>query len=43
LSIDKNQIMQHKVISAIDAAVFDRPAMAAAARNPLQPAAAARN
>jgi hypothetical protein len=47
LSIDKNQIMQQKVISAIDAAVFNRPAMASAARNPQQPgmvgAAATRN
>jgi hypothetical protein len=36
LSIDKNQIMQQKVISAIDAAVFRRPATASAARGPLQ-------
>src|SRR5712672_4012598 len=47
LSIDKNQIMQQKVISEIDAAVFNRPAMASVARNPQQPgmvgAAATRN
>jgi hypothetical protein len=30
LSIDKNQIMQQKVISAIDAAVFHRRAASAA-------------
>ena len=41
LSIDKNQIMQQKVISAIDAAVFNRPAMASVARSPLQPEASA--
>jgi hypothetical protein len=41
LSIDKNQIMQQMVISAIDAAVFDRPAMASVTRNPLQPEASA--
>ena len=47
LSIDKNQIMQQKVISAIDAAVFHRPAIASVARNPQSlgtaGAAAARN
>jgi hypothetical protein len=46
LSIDKNQIMQQKVISAIDAAVFRRPATASAAQKPQQPeisAAAVRN
>jgi hypothetical protein len=37
LSIDKNRIMQQKVISAIDAAVFRRPTTASAARNPEQP------
>src|SRR6266700_2032562 len=41
LSIDKNQIMQQKVISAIDAAVFNRPATASVARSPLQPEASA--
>ncbi len=41
LSIDKNQIMQQKVISAIDAAVFNRPATASVIRNPLQPEASA--
>ncbi len=41
LSIDKNQIMQQKVISAIDAAVFNRPATASVARYPLQPEASA--
>ena len=41
LSIDKNQIMQQMVISAIDDAVFDRPAMASVTRNPLQPEASA--
>ena len=41
LSIDKNQIMQQKVIGAIDAAVFNRPAMASVARSPLQPEASA--
>jgi len=43
--------MQQKVINAIDAAVFNRPAIASVTRNPLQPeasvakqsAAAARN
>jgi hypothetical protein len=45
LSIDKNQIMQQKVISAIDAAVFRRPATASTAQKPQQPeiSATARN
>ena len=45
LSIDKNQIMQQKVIAAIDAAVFRRPATASAAQRPPQSevSAAARN
>jgi hypothetical protein len=41
LSIDKNQIMQRKVISAIDAVVFHRPVTASVARNPEQPEASA--
>ncbi len=41
LSIDKNQIMQQKVIGAIDAAVFGRPATASVASSPLQPEAGA--
>lgn len=36
LSIDKNQIMQQKVIGAIDAAVFKRPAVASVAATPGQ-------
>jgi len=44
LSIDKNQIMQQKVIGAIDAAVFRRPATASAGQSPdTARAAAARN
>jgi hypothetical protein len=37
LSIDKNQIMQQKVIGAIDAAVFRRPATASAGQGSQQP------
>ena len=37
LSIDKNQIMQQKVIGAIDAAVFRRPSTASAGQGPQQP------
>ncbi len=41
LTIDKNQIMQQKVISAIDAAVFNRPTRASVAQRPQQPQAGA--
>jgi len=41
LSIDKNQIMQQRVISAIDAVVFNRPTTASAAQKPQQPLASA--
>jgi hypothetical protein len=37
LSIDKNQIMQQKVIAAIDAAVFRRPATASAGQGSQTP------
>jgi hypothetical protein len=39
VSIDKNQIMQQKVISAIDAVVFKRSTTPSAARKPQQPLA----
>ena len=41
LSIDKNQIMQQRVISAIDAVVFNRSTTPSAARKPRQPVASA--
>src|ERR1700694_1077845 len=41
LTIDKNLIMQQKVISAIDAVVFDRSTTASAAPKPQQPVATA--
>jgi hypothetical protein len=37
MSIEKNQIMQQKVISAIDAVVFGRPVTPARAQKPQQP------
>jgi hypothetical protein len=40
MSIDKNQIMQQKVISEIDAVVFGRPVPASGAQKPRQPGAA---
>ena len=40
MSIEKNQIMQQKVISAIDAVVFGRPAPASGMQKPRQPRAA---
>jgi hypothetical protein len=41
VSIDKNQIMQQKVISAIDAVVFKRSTTPSAARKPQHPLASA--
>jgi hypothetical protein len=41
LTIDKNQIMQQKVISAIDAVVLSRPTRASVAQRPQQPEAGA--
>jgi hypothetical protein len=40
MSIEKNQIMQQKVISEIDAVVFGRSAPASRAQKPRQPGAA---
>ena len=40
ISIEKNQIMQQKVVSEIDAVVFRRSATTSAAPKPQQPAAA---
>jgi len=41
LTIDKNQIMQQRVISAIDAVVFNRSTTPSAAQKPRQPVASA--
>jgi len=41
LTIDKSEIMQQKVISAIDAVVFNRSTTRSAARKPQQPVASA--
>jgi hypothetical protein len=41
LTIDKNEVMQQKVISAIDAVVFSRPTRSSVAQRPQQPEAAA--
>jgi hypothetical protein len=41
LTIDKNLIMQQKVISAVDAVVFNRSTAASAAPKPQQPVATA--
>jgi len=40
MSIEKNQIMQRKVISEIDAVVFGRSAPSSGAQKPRQPGAA---